>query len=294
MTQPVIDLGSNLEENLQRWSRALQAGGCKLAVFTTIYSGKRSRWTAKEISSYLKGKISPKRVTECGKKLVGDGLARQVEGIYPIVYEKIPDVHHHKAAILRLVCNRSKRESLPTKRSTRVDVRIGRSREKRWRVREITVDDIDQFKRVNKVVSGGPALKPLPEARFKKGLQRLFDDFGSYPDWGGEKNDFFTDRLRLGGKRCSAAFALKGPGAGVKTIYPGKWGKRGNQIQHLADSPARVFILQSELQIDEDSIDQLRKLVEHKAQAQRDRLFYGSIGPDDSRRLRRTYPAYFK
>jgi hypothetical protein len=76
MTDPVIDVGSNLEENLKRWSRALKGGGDKLAVFQVIYSGKRRRWTAKEISKYINGAISPKRVTEVGKRLVGDTLVR--------------------------------------------------------------------------------------------------------------------------------------------------------------------------------------------------------------------------
>ncbi len=45
MPHPVIDLGSNLEENLVRWARALKGGGHKLEVFNIIYSGKRQRWT---------------------------------------------------------------------------------------------------------------------------------------------------------------------------------------------------------------------------------------------------------
>jgi hypothetical protein len=69
MTHPVLDLGSNLEENLQRWSNALKGLGAKLGVWKVIYSGKRKYWTAKEISSKLKGKVTPKRVTEAGKRL---------------------------------------------------------------------------------------------------------------------------------------------------------------------------------------------------------------------------------
>jgi len=102
MPQPVIDIGSNLNENLERWSYALERGGAKLAVFEVIYSGKRARWSAKEISDRLGESISAKRVTECGKKLVGDGLIRQVPEVFPIVYEKISDVHHYKAKTARV------------------------------------------------------------------------------------------------------------------------------------------------------------------------------------------------
>jgi len=291
MTQPVIDLGSNLEENLERWSKALSGGGGKLTVFQVIYSGKRGRWTAKDISARIRRKLSPKRVTECGKKLLGDGLIRQVDGLYPIVYEKIPDVHHRKGSILRLAGNRRQREALPTKRRARVNVRI--SSDRRWAVREITVDDIDQFRGVRRFGVPRKLLKPLPEAKFKRALQKLFHDLGNHPDWGGEKGDFFTNNLRINGKRYSSAFALKGPGVGVKVVHPGDWGKRGNQIQRLVEAPARVFILQFEGQFNQDSIDQLRRLVEHKAQAQRARFFYGVIGREDSLRWRRAYPRQF-
>jgi hypothetical protein len=100
MPDPVIDVGSNLERNLDRWSRALKGGGDKLSVFKIIYSGKRRRWTAKQISEALDGKVSPKRVTEVGKRLAGDTLIHQVPDEYPVIYEKRDDVHHYKKNIL--------------------------------------------------------------------------------------------------------------------------------------------------------------------------------------------------
>jgi hypothetical protein len=100
MPQPVIDVSSNLNQNLERWSKALKGGGDKLSVFEVIYSGKRRRWTAKEIADRLRGEITQKRVTEVGKKLLGDALMNQLPGVFPIVYEKRSDVHHYKAKIL--------------------------------------------------------------------------------------------------------------------------------------------------------------------------------------------------
>jgi hypothetical protein len=296
MTHPVIDLGSNLEENLKRWSNALKWLGAKLDVWEVIYSGKRKHWTAKEISSELPGKISPKRVTEVSKKLLGDGLINQVPGRYPIVYEKIPDVHHHKRRILVLVHNKPKRNALSTKRDrAQVTVNVKRPPNKQSKAVEITVDDIDQFKRVRKLDKRRQKpLSPLPESRFKTGLQRLFKDYGEHKDHGGEIDDFYTNQLRMGGKRFSVAFALKGPGVGVKIVTPGKWGKQGNQIQRLVKAPARVFVLQSELQIDEYSIDQLKSLAEHKAGQENRTLFYGYIDQHDSTRLRRAYPVAFR
>jgi len=295
-THDVLDLGSNLEENLKRWSNALKGLGAKLAVWEVIYSGKRARWTAKEISDVCSPTLSAKRVTMAGKRLVGDQLIRQVPDVYPIVYEKIPKVHHYKNQILAHVHNRAKREALITKRDrAHITVNVKQSKVKQGEAVEITIEDVDQFKRVRRLkTKSRKPLPPLPESRFKRALQRLFQDHGEHKDHGGEISDFHTNDFRMDGKRYSSVFALKGPGVGVKTVTPGKWGKQGNQIQRLVGAPARVFLLQSELQIDQYSISQLKSLTENKANQEKRKLFYGYIGPDDSTRLRKAYPNVFK
>jgi len=192
MPNPVIDLGSNLEENLKRWSNALKGVGDKLAVWEVVYSGKRKWWSAKEISSALGGKVTPKRVTEVGKQLIGEGLVRQVPERYPIVYEKIPEVHHYKGRILALARSKTKRNALATKRDRgQVTINLKQPKARHGEAIEITIDDIDQFRRVRKPTRGKRAkLLPLPESRFKRGLQRLFKDIGEHKDWGGEKTTF--------------------------------------------------------------------------------------------------------
>jgi len=293
MTQSVIDLSSNLEENLERWAKALKAGGNKLAVFKVVYSSKRRRWTAKEITNKLKGRVVPKRVTECGKKLVGDGLLRQLPAAYPVVYEKLDDVHHYKRKILSHAANNAKRRALPTKRRAHILVNVRSKPARSGKAVEITVDDIEQFAKVRRIRNRLNLIKPISESRFKKGLQRLFQDTGKFKDWSGERNDFFTNKLKIKGNRYSAAFALKGPGVRVKTMSPGNWGKQGNQIQRLTEAPATVFMLQFEGQIDQYSIDQLKRLTEHKANQEGKKLFYGYIDRDDSLRLRHAYPSFF-
>ena len=296
MPQPVLDLGSNLEENLKRWSNALKGVGARRAVWGVMYSGKRKHWTAKEISDACRPKLSAKRVTMVGKRLVGDGLIRQVPDVYPIVYEKIPDVHHYKKRILALVRNKAKRDALPTKRDrARVTVTVEQPKRRRGEAVEITIDDVDQFKKVRKLDKNRQKpLSPLPESRFKRGLRALFKDYGQHKDHGAEIDDFYTNQFRIEGKRYGAAFALKGPGVGVKLVTPAKWGKQGNQIQRLLHAPARVFLLQSELQIDQYSIEQLMKLTQHKASQENRKLFYGYIDPHDSTRLRKAYPKAFR
>ncbi len=80
----------------------------------------------------------------------------------------------------------------------------------------------------------------------------------------------------------------------MKIVTPGKWGKQGNQIQRLLHAPARVFFLQSELQIDEYSIEQLMKLTQHKAIQENRKPFYGYIDAHDSTRMRKAYPKAFR
>jgi hypothetical protein len=286
MPNPVLDLGSNLEENLKRWSNALKGMGEKFSVWNVIYSGKRKRRSAKEISEKLNGKVTPKRVTEAGKKLIGDGLIRRVPDQFPIIYEKIDEVHHYKRQILALVKSKTKREGLPTKRGANLTVKVQHTRRKQGRAIEVTIDDIDQFSKVKHLKKALPKLEPLSENEFKNGIQKLFKDTGVYKDWGGEKNDFYTNKLRIRDKRYTAGFALKGPGVGTKKMEPGKWGKNGDQIQRLSETPASVFFLQFEGQIDQNSIDQLKKLTENKAHQENRTLFYGYIDRDDSTSLR--------
>lgn len=295
MPLPVIDVSSNLPENLERWANSLRGGGTKLQVFQVVYSGKKRHWTVKEIAAATKGKLSGKNVAGAGKKLVGDALLNQLPNKFPIVYEKRPDVHHHKTRILRLAQSKTKRNALPTKRKIQVSVRTHNLKSSfHGRARQITIDDIDQFQKAARLSRKQRRLSPISESRFKKALQKIFKQSGTFNDWGGERDDFFTNKLKVKGKRHSAAFALKGPGVGTKTMTPGKWGKHGNQIQRLVQAPAQVFLLQFEGIIDEYSIEQLQKLTEHRAHQEKARLFYGYIDRDDSLRLRHAFPKEFR
>lgn len=295
MTNSVSDVGSNLNENLERWSGALARGGDKLKVFKVVYSSKRKQWSAKEISQALRGAIHEYKVPNIGKKLVGEGILNQVPYSWPVIYTKIHDIQHYKRRILNLAKNDRKRGALPTKRKPRLTVKVNvrATSSKPANAVEITIDDIDQFARVRRKTEKLGLLKPLPESRFKRGLSKLFGETGNFPDSGVERDDFITNKLTIKGRRRTAAFALKGPGLKAKTMTPAKWGKRGNQIQKLVSAPAQVFVLQAEKQFDEDSLEQLQNLVEHKATRQHRTLYYGHIDRTDSLRLRRAYPAFF-
>jgi len=295
MLQPVSDVGSNLNENLERWAGALSRGGKKLAVFKAVYSSKRKEWTANEISQSVQGAIEPYDVSDVARKLVGDGMLHQVPAMWPVVYTKVPGIQHYKNRILALAKNATRRVALATKRKPRVSVKVnvaGRTKNP-GRAVEITINEIDQFARVRKIKKELSSLQPLPEWKFKRGLLKLFGDAGKFPDSGLERDDFITNKLTIKKKRHTAAFALKGPGLKSKIMSPAKWGKRGNQIQKLVSAPADIFILQAEKQFDEDSLEQLQNLVEHKAGQQHRTLYYGHIDRADSLRLRHAYPTFF-
>jgi hypothetical protein len=295
MTQSVIDVGSNLSENLERWSASLSRGGDKLKVFNVVYSSKRKQWTAKEISEEIKSSIHPYKVPDVARKLVGDGILHQLSGSWPVVYTKNHDIQHYRNKILSLAKSSGKRRELPTKRKSQVNVKVHVSgrHPKLGKAVQITIDDIDQFARARKKRKKLPSLKPLPEEGFKRGLLKLFGETGKFFDSGVERDDFITNKLKMKGRRYAAAFALKGPGLRAKIMTPAKWGKNGNQIQKLVSAPARVFILQAEKQFHEDSLEQLQNLVEHKAFQQHRILYYGHIDRVDSLRLRRAYPEHF-
>ena len=295
MSQPVSDVGSNLQENLERWSQALARGGNKLDVFNVVYSSKRKQWSAKEISQALGGAVHPYEVPHIAKKLVGDGILHQVAGSWPVIYTKIHEIQHYKRRILALAKNAVRRRSLPTKRKPQgtVNVRVFSRSFASGRALAITINDIDQFARVRRNRKSLPKLRPLPEKQFKRGLCQLLGEAGRFPDSGVERDDLFTNQLTIKGKRHTAAFALKGPGLRTNTMTPANWGKRGNQIQKLVSAPADVFILQAEKQFDEDSLEQLQNFVAHKANQQHRTLYYGHIDRTDSVRLRCAYPNAF-
>jgi len=67
-------------------------------------------------------------------------------------------------------------------------------------VAQITVDDIDSFSKVKRVNRSVSAPIPMAESRFKNGIIRILRQPGKFKDWGGEKNDLCSTRLRFQGK----------------------------------------------------------------------------------------------
>lgn len=153
------------------------------------------------------------------------------------------------------------------------------------------IDDIDSFAAVSFYPANTISAKlPLenPEAEIKELLQRIIGDPFTRTDWGGEQNDIFSSRVILNGKRLLAAFFLKGPSVKGRLTLA-KCGKNGDQIQRLFQSPADMFVVQFNGEIDERVIEECRQKVRHLRQTQNKNAVFTVIDGVDTARLIMAY-----
>jgi hypothetical protein len=87
------------------------------------------------------------------------------------------------------------------------------------------------------------ALRELPEATVKAAFGEIIGEPYLPKDWGGEKSDLYSSRLKFDGRPLSAAFLLKGS-AVFKPMHPADLGKRGDQLVRLFEEPAELLVLQ--------------------------------------------------
>jgi hypothetical protein len=87
------------------------------------------------------------------------------------------------------------------------------------------------------------AMKDVPERTVKEVLARMIGEPTVPKDWGGERNDLWTTRLKIDGRPHQAAFLLKGP-AKFAPMTIAMLGKNGDQVERLSQSPAEVLIVQ--------------------------------------------------
>jgi hypothetical protein len=160
-------------------------------------------------------------------------------------------------------------------------------------VRYVTVDDIDSFAKVRSVRDAEPGqYTVIPETRFKAGIARILGERGHFQDWGGERRDLYTDKLRIFGRRYRSAFAFKGPGT-TGVLTPARMGKNGDQIQRLFKTPASAFFVQYWAQVGDAVVEQMQEFAKAKSVSDGDTVFFGVIDGDDSNRLLRAYPRAF-
>lgn len=287
----VSDALSNTSEQIEHAAKTIGRSVVRRKVFEAIYHHKAKVKSVDEIA--LATKLRRVRVLQEGKRLVSNHIVRQTKKHGLTAYEKIDFFHAHKKKILGYAQNPKKLASLATKRKVAValpkQVSISSVGAK---VKRITIDDVHSFAKVKRIKVSGTLPSSMSEAQFKRGMQAIIGEPGRFKDWGGEKSDLYTTRLRVGGKRIGAAFAFKGPGQKGKLV-PGRMGKNGDQMPRLFQEDAEVFWVQHWREIDASVIDLMRSLAVAKSVTTGQRVLYGTIDGWDSERLRTAYSTKF-
>jgi len=281
----VSDLLSNWNDQLATAARILGRSKHRQAIFSTVYHGNKQKKTIREIMKATD--LSQTHVLKEGGKM--DGLL--LEKI-PNGYKKKKEFATRYKAILALANNKKKLDRLPTKTSPRngnaakITVsfpRVGQN------AKFISIDDIDSFRAARN--EAPKPMKPIPEKRLKGAFAKIIGEAGKFKDWGGEKSDLYSTRVRIGARRVRAAIAFKGKATRGKLV-PGKMGKNGDQINRLFDEPAEVYLVVYVGQIDSSIISQMQAFAIGNAMNGR-KVFYGIVDASDVSRLASAYPQYF-
>jgi hypothetical protein len=290
----VSDPRSNPADQVAHAVEVLGRAKQRIAVFKAIYTGKKRVKTVNEIATTTG--LDRIRVLQEGRRLADNQIVKQIQAAGTTAYEKDPFYSAQKPKILRFVQDPVAFEGFPTKTRPRaklsptVTISIPRQR---IQARYITIDDIDTFSRVRAVRVEPDDYTPIPEARFKRGVAKILGETGRFKDWGGERNDLYTSKVRISGRRNPVAFAFKGPG--IKGILtPARMGKNGDQIQRLFKSPASVFMVQYWGQMSESIPEQMEEFAKAKSAVEGTPVFFGIIDGDDSNRLLKAYPKAFQ
>lgn len=292
MAVAVSDARSNANDQIAYVANALRSSPRRKKVFIEIYRGKRKAKTVSELMKATKfGRVA---VLQLGGRLAGLHIVNQIKVDGETAYQKDPFIAANKAKILALANNPKKLKEYPTKYNQRSSGGSGpirvTVRGAKVQITQVTCDDLDQFSKVKKVKSA--AKKVISEKAFKDGIAKLIGERGKFQDWGGEKNDLYTTRLKFKGQRRAVAFAFKGPGM-QGTLTPRKLGRNGDQIQRLFLSAAEIFIVQYHSQIDQSVIEQMVAFATMNSVRESKRIWYGVIDGGDTNRLMAAYPKAF-
>jgi len=294
MTNEATDVRSNANDQIAHAAKMIGSSEPRRKVFEEINRGKKRPKTVDEIAE--KTGLDRIRVYQEARRLYNNRIVNQKKINGKIVYEKDDFYHQHKKKILRMAGNKVAMDKYPTKYNPRTPAVVVNLKipQKKIDVKQLSIGDIDSFQKV-KEIDPIPDVKYIPilEEVFKKGLQKVLGEQGTFKDWGGETDDLLSTRFLLGGKRRTVAFALKGRGKkGILT--PGKMGKQGDQIQRLFRAPADVFILQYCGQIGESVLEQMQNLAIAKSYLYEKRVYYGIIDGQDTARIIQAYPECFE
>ncbi len=222
--------------------------------------------------------------------MAGNHLVGKTRDNKDFAYEKDPFIVQHRDKILALAKNPKKLNEYPTKSTPQITYKMVKVSFPRnmVNVQRITIDDIDSFSRVKRVRSDEKRVT-MYEKEVKALFSGVLGEKGKFQDWGGETGDLYSTRMKLYGKRKAAVFGLKGKGTTGK-LTPKKMGKNGDQIARLFRSPADVFLVQYNGQIDPSVIEQMEAFATAKSVSEKETVYHGVIDGQDTHRLFLAYP----
>lgn len=287
----VSDTSANADEKIERAARVLRASKQNKEVFIAIYKGKKTWKTVEDI----RGSVSNFNTNtyQAAAKLYSEDIVEKKIVKRVIYYGKKDFYIHNRNHILGLSSNKVRLKAYPTKRKhvTRAVVKSYAFRSKP-QAEMLTVDDIDSFKAVRSVDSADPSLlKKMPERKINRAICIIVNQ-SEKKDWGGERNDIFTNNLMFKGKRKPAAFALKGRATkGILTLN--KMGTKADQVQRLFEGTAEIHFVVHHSDIDERVLDQMQVQAISKSVTTGKKIYYCPIDGKDLARIQAAYSAAF-
>jgi len=296
MPLEVTDVRSNPADQIRHAALVLRKSAHRRKVFSAICQGKKKFKTVNELHNAT-GLSNVRVLQEAGNladNCVVEKIRVKTKNGTETAYKKDPFLCRNKEKIIRLSTNPKKLEKLATKVTPQIrgkGIRVSFPK-KMVSVNRLDVDSIDSFQKVKQIHPNRAPVSIL-EKHMKKGLAKILGERGKFQDWGGETDDLYSTRIKIGGKRLAVAMGLKGRGtSGI--LVPKKMGKRGDQIQRLFRSPAEVFLVQYNEQIDETIIEQMHAFAIAKSFLEGKKIHYGIIDGQDSQRLISAYPNAFR
>lgn len=291
MLQSVSDARSNPNDQIAHAATVLKRSARLQKMFDAICGGgSRPKSVAKlmKLTGYNQVEVS-----QLAGKLADQQLVHKTKVGSNTLYAKDRFYAANRRKILSFAANPASLKKLPTKVSPSSNlsgpIRVVVQGLK-LSVRQVTCDDIDQFKNVRKIKSA-PKIR-LSEKKFKAGIQKIIGQPGIFKDWGGEPNDLFTTKVLMKGKRVPTAFAFKGPGKSGP-LTPAKLGKNGDQIQRLFAAPADLYVVQYHDQIAQSVVEQMEAFAKVNAMHGAKKVFFMVIDGSDTNRLMAAYPRQF-
>ena len=293
--QHITEFSATSEETIQKIATELSKSDRKYRIFEAVYSGGNKPKDAAALAAMTN--LDATTVLKLATPMAHQQYFETLKHEGRVSYRKYRHINAVKHTILRLAKNPvqlKKHVSTRTPRQT-VLVQVDSRKRTEIRVREVFIDDVEEFGDVRDLKAAGlPDLTPtrLPAKIFKYGVASILGNKGKFQDWGGEKNDLYTPHVTIGGRRISTAFAFKGP-ATSPPLTIAKLGKNGDQVPRLFSTTAECFFVQFEGKIEEAVKSEMLTHAIEKSHQTGKEILYGLIALEDSHRLRLRYASHF-